>query len=355
MLRKPLRLVRSLLAVLLALILVLLVSPRTGRAEESTPTAEITEPRFTAADVIETVNNLRTSHGMAALSIHPVLMQVAQIEANGIAAGYGGHWRPNNLSLGQWLLSLGYPLSGDLSMDGYRSENWFSLDISSELSEVTQFWQGDPEHSDTMFSPDRSDIGAALAVGEDGQVFVVLETALQTASGKMQYDAYAILTGIPATQAAYAGMATQAAANGVPLQYSIPVALSTARPDGAVYHEVKYGQSLWSIAIAYHTTIQQLQSLNRLSTNMVYEGQKLLVMNGATQPAPQAAATLTPAPLEAAWMPSPLAPVAATVGPAEAASPPNRKADALSLGAIVVVGLFLAGVLTAAFRKRPGA
>ena len=51
-------------------------------------------------------------------------MQVAGWEANAIAGGAPGHTRPNGLTLGQWLLSLGYPHSGDLSMDGYRSENW---------------------------------------------------------------------------------------------------------------------------------------------------------------------------------------------------------------------------------------
>ncbi len=186
----------------IALMIVLGLSQSGVRADEPTPTADAptpSEPQFTAWDLIERVNDLRVAAGLASLEAHPVLMQVAQIEANGIAAGYGGHWRPDNLTLGQWLLTLGYPLSGDLSMDGYRSENWFSTDLSSTLEDVTGWWQADSEHSDTMFSKDRSDIGAALAVAEDRQVYVVLETALRTASGKMQSDAYPILTGIPET------------------------------------------------------------------------------------------------------------------------------------------------------------
>ncbi len=39
------------------------------------------------------------------------------------------------------------------------------------------------------------------------------------------------------------------------------VAISTAREDGAIYHEVKYGQSLWSIAIAYGTKIEEIKRL----------------------------------------------------------------------------------------------
>ena len=342
------------LAIAMAFLLVSGLSWHSAQAEETTPTAEITGPRFSAADLIDVVNTLRVSNGLAPLSVHPVLMQVAQTVADGIAAGYGGHWRPNHLTLGQWLLSLGYPLSGDLSMDGYRSENWYTMDISSEVSQVTDWWQGDAVHRETMFSPDRSDIGAGLAVGEEGQLFVVVETALRTNSGQMQYDAYAILTGIPATRAAYAGMATQAAENGVPMQYTIPVAVSTPRADGAVYHDVEYGQSLWSIAIAYHTTIQQIRGLNGLSTDVVYEGQKLLVMNGATQASSPSLPSPMP-PTDAVLLPVQPLETKATAQPTQVASAPDRRTTALSLGAIWGTAFFLALVLVAAFRKRPQA
>ncbi len=331
------------------------------RAQEQTPPAEpaLTEtpsqPQFTAMDLINTINNLRVTNGLLPLAVHPVLMQVAQTEASGIAAGYDGHWRPRNLTLGQWLLSLGYPLSGDLSMDGYRSENWFTSSLSSTLEEVTQFWQGDAEHLDTMFSADRSDIGAALAVSADGQVIVVLETALRTASGKMQYDAYSILTGIPQTQVAYSVMATQAAKSGLLPQYSMPVALNTAQPNGNIYHRVQYGQSLWSIAIAYHTTIKQIQSLNRMYDTTIYEGQKLLVMKGATQPAPSAKAAEAPnAPVAIATL-SPTEALTSTSEPTQAHTTQIDRANAISFGAIALAGLFLSGVFAAMFRKRGGA
>ncbi|MGE5073068.1 MAG: LysM peptidoglycan-binding domain-containing protein, partial [Anaerolineae bacterium] len=328
-------------------------------AQEPAPTEEPSAtpsgPRFTAEELIDVVNRLRVESGIAALTIHPVLMEVAQMEANGLASGAAGHWRPENMSLGMWLLSLGYPLSGDLSMDGYRSENWFSTDISSELSEVTQGWQADPEHLDTMYSQYRSDIGAALAVGDDGQVYVVLETALRTPSGKMQYDALVILTGIPQTQTAYNELATQAALNGVPIQYSMPVVLSTARADGTVVHEVRYGQTLWGIALAYHTTIKQIQALNHMASTTVYDGQKLVVMQGATQPAPGAkpAPTWAPAPTML-WTPAPAQaemPTQPAAQPDEQ-SPQDSRTGALSFGAIALAGLVLAGVFTAMFRKR---
>jgi uncharacterized protein YkwD len=236
----------------------------------------------TTAEVIEAVNALRIANGLLPLNTHPVLMQVAQWEANAIAGGAGGHTRPNGLTLGQWLLSLGYPLSGDLSMDGYRSENWI---VANSAQQAVELWLGDAPHTNSMLSPDRSDIGAAVAVSD--QTYIVLETALQTVSGEMQFDAYEILTAI--AQSGSVGGADSS----VP-QYIIPVKRSTAHLDGNVVHKVQYGQSLWSIAVTYNTTIDQIRAWNNLGeTTEIYNGQVLLVQMGATQPPPPTRTPLT--------------------------------------------------------------
>jgi LysM repeat protein len=178
------------------------------------------------------------------------------------------------------LISLGYPLAGDLSQDGFRSENWTA---ARSADEAIQAWKGDGEHSNTMLSPDRSDIGVGIFVGD--QVFIVLITALQTSSGKMQSAADPLLTQVASTKSG-------ATEGSLMSQYMKPVALSTARPDGDVIHKIQYGQSLWSIAIAYHTTIDQIRAWNNLGQDTtIYEGQVLLVQKSATQPP---AATLTP-------------------------------------------------------------
>jgi len=156
----------------------------------------------TATELIEAVNGLRIAYGLPALNVHSVLIQVAEWEVNAIVNGAGGHTRPNGLTLGQWLISLGYPLSGELSLDGYRSEN-FVLGPDLTVQGAIERWQLDAPHTNTMLSPDRSDIGAAVAFQEDewGQMvyYYVVETALQTSSGQQQYDARAILTSIPQT------------------------------------------------------------------------------------------------------------------------------------------------------------
>lgn len=259
------------------------------RQDSPTETPQPSQP--TPAEVIAAVNELRLSRGLSALTTNSILMQVAADQANALAASGGaiGHERPCGMTLGQDLLRRGYPLAGALSLDGYRSENWVA---ASSAEEAINFWLSDAPHTNTMLSEHRSDIGAAVAVSD--QIYVVLETALSTASGQMQYEAAGILTGIPMTVSACYGEATQYAANSVLPQYSIPVARATALPNGDVIHEVKYGQALWSIAIQYGTTIDNLRRLNDLpATPVIYPGQKLVVMKGATQPPPNAALTPT--------------------------------------------------------------
>lgn len=254
--------------------------------------SEIKQPQDyqpTAIELINAVNGLRLAYGLPALNVHPVLTQVAQWEIDAVVNGAGGHTRPDGLTLGQWLISLGYPLSGDLSLDGYRAEN-FVLGIDMTAQEAVERWLIDEPHTNTMLSPNRSDIGAAVAFQEDewGQMvyYYVVETALQTSSGQQQYDALAILTNIPQTQAAVYGDATQAAQAFLVPQYIVPVSVGTARSDGDVVHEVKNGQSLWSIAIAYGVKIEQIKRLNNLSSTELYPNQKLLVQKDATQPVP---------------------------------------------------------------------
>lgn len=262
-----------------------------SQPRQDSPTETPQPSASTPADVIAAVNELRLSHGLNALTTNSILMQVAADQANALAASEGaiGHERPCGMTLGQDLLRRGYPLSGALSLDGYRSENWVA---ASTTQDAINFWLSDDPHTNTMLSEHRSDIGAAVAVGD--QTYVVLETALSIASGQMQYEAAAILTGIPMTVTACYGEATQYAANSLLPQYSIPVARATALPSGDVIHEVKYGQALWSIAIQYGTTIDNLRHLNNLpSTPVIYPGQKLIVMKNATQPAPDSHLTPT--------------------------------------------------------------
>jgi murein DD-endopeptidase MepM/ murein hydrolase activator NlpD len=81
-----------------------------------------------------------------------------------------------------------------------------------------------------------------------------------------------------------------------------------------VLHEVKYGQTLWSIAIQYGTTIIKIRQLNNLANDVLQPGQKLLVMRGATQTAPdQVEATPIPASVDYAFIITPVPTISPTL------------------------------------------
>jgi len=204
----------------------------------------------TPTELINAVNNLRLSRGLNALNVDPILSQTAQSQADALLASEGavGHDRPNGITFTQQLLMLGYPLSGDLSQGGYRSENYV-MGNGMTVQQVIEIWLGDEPHTNTMISPHRSDIGAGVAIASDGTVYYVIDTALRTQSGRPQsvatkyFPTGVSITGTPGTQQALIS------------QYIVPIAVATARPDGDVFHKVQYGQSLWAIANQYGTTV----------------------------------------------------------------------------------------------------
>jgi LysM repeat protein len=235
-----------------------------------------------AGQLIEVVNNLRLSYGLPALATHPILMQSAQSQADYMAStGQATHSRPGGISYTEQLLSLGFPLAGDLSLGGFRAENVLNSSDPLIWNGVPQGWQ-DADHMNTMLSQNFTHIGAGVSQGSGGYYYVV-DTTASTSNGQMQDSASGII-----------GSASNEAA-GVS-QYMVAVVKATARPDGDVIHSVQYGQTLWSIAIEYGTTIKNIQALNNLGEDLVvYQGQALLVQKAATQPAPELpTATLLP-------------------------------------------------------------
>ena len=269
---------------LLALMTLLLFTPAetvfAGAIRTDTPSPAV-------ADLVNAVNALRISHGLPALNQNTILMKVAQDQAYVLAdtQGSAGHERPSGISLTDYLLMLGYPLAGDLTLGGYRAENWVDM---ATVQEAISAWLGDDLHTNTMLSENYLDIGAGIASSVDKSGFthyyMVIDCARPTASGLPQSD-YTPVSILTATAfASYAGTP----------QWMIPIAKSTAQSNGDVVHEVKYGQTLWGIALAYNTTIENLRHLNNLPpTPIIQVGQKLIIQHEAAQSTLQAA-TVTP-------------------------------------------------------------
>jgi LysM repeat protein len=131
----------------------------------------------------------------------------------------------------------------------------------------------------------------------------------------------------------------------------VPVIVNTAQPNGDVLHKVQYGQSLWSIAIEYDTTIKNIQALNNLGENsVILQGQELLVKKVATQPAPPIVtatafipSTPTIAPTSTISLPISTITVM-TTPPANKPVVPNASSSKLLVGILILAAFVGAGV-----------
>ena len=226
-------------------------------------------------DLVNAVNALRASYGLAPYTISPILMATAQSHADYMAAtGNVSHTGVNGSSVTERLLAAGYPLAGDLSLGGFRSENITAGNESKTAQDAVNGWAGDTLHLTTMISSSLTEIGAGVSVNA-GRVYYVIDCALPTTDRVPQ----------PAAGTAVGPESTVVPGAGV----IIPVIVVTPNADGDVIHEVKAGQTLWQIALAYETSIDEIKRLNNLHNNDIYPGDRLLVKSGATAP------TLTPA------------------------------------------------------------
>lgn len=284
---------------------------------------------------------MRASRGLPALSAHPILMQTAQAQADFMAAtGTITHTGPGGSSLTQRLLAAGYPLAGDLSLGGIRAENIIGSP-GMTAAQAVQAWMGDAPHQNTMLSPNFQHIGAGVSKNGD-TIYYVIDTAMPTASGQQQ--AY---TPEPGAGVGDSGVS----------QFMVPVTINTPHPDGSVIHEVQYGQSLWSIAIAYDTKIDRIRQFNNLAAGStdIYPGQMLLVDKlptpvPVTPTATEMPPTASPSPtstLEPDWTPTP------------ALTPVPSSGSGGTSGGVAVLIIFLAlgtagGVAWLSMRREPG-
>ncbi|MEI7849996.1 MAG: CAP domain-containing protein, partial [Chloroflexota bacterium] len=231
--------------------------------------------------LIAEINALRESTGKFQYEISPILMQTAQAQAEYMASiGLITHLGPGGITTTNRLLAAGYPLAGDLSLGGIRSEN-IGGGPGMTVIEVVNAWKGDDMHYNTMTSPNNTQIGAGIATsGED--VYFVIDCA-RNIGAKTPY-----LTNTPAptiegdNSGPNEGTDNSGYVN-LPGEGPLASSLFTATPDsgGKLYHKVKSGETLWLIAISYGVKIAEIRHLNNLSeANSIYPNEKLLIREG---------------------------------------------------------------------------
>jgi len=256
------------------ILLIALASPSISRAESNG------QPNLAGSpyDLINAVNALRASNGLPAYSISLILMYTAQSHADFMAAtGNMSHTGAGGSSVTDRLLSAGYPLAGDLSLGGFRSENITGGSESMSAQAAVNQWTGDAPHLNTMLSPNLTEIGAGVSVN-GGRVFYVIDAARPTTSEAPQ--AYTPVAG---------------GGSAVPLvnEVIIPVVIVTPNSEGDVIHEVRAGQTLWQIAIAYSVKINDIKALNFIVDNNIYPGDTLLIKKDVVLPTPSPTETPT--------------------------------------------------------------
>lgn len=298
---------------------------------------------YTPSALIAAVNSLRAANGLPLYTTNSILMTTAQAQANYIAAtGRGSDYGPGGTTLGERLLVAGYPLAGDLSAGGLASQNWVQGNSSMTVQAAVHVWMGDAEHRIALLSTSLTQIGAGVAYS-GGEVYYVIACAEPTGSGQQQ----------PYTPPGSGGQVGGTPASQEP---TIPMAIvSTPDQSGAVYHIVLPGQALWQIAIAYKVKINDIKTLNSLLSDVIYPGQKLLIMRvGTPTPVSPTArptldlSTFTPLPtLEVITETTTSTPTPTSVAPAQSQN------GAPIVGGIIFVALIAAGFITWVSRHRP--
>lgn len=230
-------------------------------------------------NLVEAVNALRESNGLDPYVEDPTLTKIAQAHADYIAGiGVLTHFDVNGDRPYQRALNAGYAVAGNLSAGGYFAEAIYSgRDIS--FDDVVAAWQENPSDANAMLFPDYQDIGVGVSAA-DGVTYFVLNVGSEELP----------TTNTPPTASTpMSAVSPLASGTGTAL-----VILNTPEANGDVYHIVQKDEALWSIALAYGTTIDELKRLNSLASDEIFEGQRLLILRAAT-----ATPTSTPAPVTA--------------------------------------------------------
>ncbi len=319
---------RSLLSILLPLLaLTLILLP----SEAAVAQPKHPAPNPSAEELVAEVNALRAANSLPPYQINLVLMRTAQTHAEYLAGtGVLTQFSADGKRPFQRALDAGYSVGGDLALGGLFAE---LIRSGARLTpaEAVNAWKGDALQSKVLLSVEYQDIGAGMAAA-NGITYYVLDvgaqgTPLTPTSTQAASGVYIISTaGARGTEA-------------VILQVSTPL------PNGEVFHVVRKGDALWSIALAYGVTIDELKRINRLASDVIFEGQTLLVRTPAPAtetPLPPAATATFGIPTSTATRQSPPTP---TSTPTPVRAPPvSLHSSLLTILVIVVTALLAAGI-----------
>ncbi len=292
-----------------------------------------------AGAILDEVNGLRASYGLAPFVVDPILMAVAQRSAEcGAAAGGLSHTCVGGMRPRDRAIAAGYGAGETV----FVSENIIE-GTGLTPDEAVQWWTGDEPHLNTMIGQYYRDAGAGYAE-VDGYAYYVLMSGY-VAGGHSASGYYN-----PATL-------TAAAAPPPPE----PVIMATPGPDGSIVHEVQPGQSLWTIAAVYGVEVETLRGLNGFPAEPLLHPGDLVIVRGPTGATPTGPPTTGQSIMRSTETPAVVAQAGVTPVPAtmEAVSPSVAAAPAeadsrrtLSVVLLAVGGLVVAAGVVLALRRK---
>lgn len=250
---------QQLILLTLSLILAFFVQPQPAHAQAGS-----------AADLINAVNQLRQSQGLAPYTVDNYLMGFAQSHSDYMA------------SIGQWTHTRA---DGTTSFDYGIKENVAMGNNMSIQYCVYTTWS-DWVHMQTMTGYASGRVGAGVS-SANGIVYYTLNVLPNETVVRQP------------TTASNNNNPSQPADSSPPslLVSASQVIIATPNPDGSVIHTVRYGETLWAISEAYDIPIDQILTNSGLSlgTTQVLEGQDLVIIPPADPTAtPTITATPTP-------------------------------------------------------------
>ena len=213
-------------------------------------------------DLIAAMNTLRTSNGLSALAEDPVIDAVAQATAETMAANQMSSHIGN---VSGRLAAAGYGGGGTV----FGTEN-FAVGYTFGIDEIMVAWS-DEAHMIPAVKAAYCNIGAGVAKANNGMTYYILQAGYVAGRSCGSYTSTG--GGKPGGGLVIGGVS----------QIIIPVKIATPDADGKVFHEVKAGQSLWAIAVAYKITIKDLEIWNNLPKDTKLQlGQKLFIPGSNT-------------------------------------------------------------------------
>lgn len=216
---------------------------------------EVSSPPITSDQLVETINHARLIRGLNELIPDSILMSSAQATVKVMA---GQAMTARVAGIRERVMAAGYG-NGDIA---WADESVLIFEPGIHWQETLQAWIDDTRNV-PVNNPDYRHIGIGTATSNHGRVYFVIQVAY-TSEGNYQPN-----------------QSTPAEDFSTNLISEVIFSIQTVTPqvDGKRIHIVKPGQSLWSIAIAYNTHIEDLQRLNNISRDnfTIYAGQKLLI------------------------------------------------------------------------------